>query len=803
MTYSVSVRGLCSFTAKQGDLDRRFTPAPSAHDGVVGHLRAAARRGAGYEPEISLTTTHKRLRIRGRADGYDAAKHRLDEFKTHRGAVERVSANQRSLHWAQLKAYGAMMCRRDRCEHIDLALVYVDVDTQVETVFKERFCASSLEEFFSRSCERFSEWGDRETRHRSARDAGLKLMRFPHLKFHAGQRRLAEEVYKGAHQGHCVLAQAPTGIGKTVGTLFPMLKAIAAGKIDKIFYVSAKTTGRRLALDALRSLKTESPATPLRVLDLVAREKACLHRDLACHAESCPLARGFYDRLASARAAALDCEVMDQSALRSVASLHNICPYYLSQEMARWADVIVGDYHYYFDGGGLLFGMMLENDWRVGVLVDEAHNLVERARLMNTAALVRSELSEAIDATSPPMKGPLQRVARVWNETCCDRSERCSDSDGPPRALIESLRDAAARVTDFAADRPGPLDVHLERFYFAALRFCRLCDSFGDHSLFDRRASDLTVRNVVPAKFLRTRFESARSVALFSATLDPAQFYMDLLGLPSNTRCIDVPSPFEPAQLSVHAVSISTRFHEREASLAPISALVGRVFAAKPGNYIVYVSSHDYLQVLFEHFSRCLANVPAWAQRRSMSEDERREFVDRFTERGRGVAFAVLGGAFAEGIDLPGTRLIGAFIATLGMPQVNAVNEAIAARVQSTFGAGHEYTYLYPGLQKVTQAAGRVIRTTSDHGSLYLIDPRYALPSVRRHLPSWWRVQNDADPTLFSEQPFRLGDDVVDRYSQFLQHDGTGRRGAKSIDPDGDAVASDIFPPSQGRTGLD
>ena len=747
MSYSISVRALCQFTAKHGDLDRRFTPAPTAQEGMLGHARAAARRGPRYETEISLTADHEELRIRGRADGFDAAEHRLDEFKTHRGAIERMPANHRTLHWAQLKAYGAMLCRRDHREHIDLALVYFDIDTQSETIFKERFTAAALEDFFSQSCAQFSDWADHEIRHRAARDAALSRITFPYPEFHAGQRQLAEAVYKAARQGRCVLAQAPTGIGKTVGTLFPLLKAMAAGTIDKIFYLAAKTTGRELALSALRQIQFKHP-TPLRILDLVARERACLHRERACHGESCPLAKGFYDRLDGARRAALARGVMDQAALREVAIAHRICPYYLSQEMARWADVVVGDYNYYFDRGGLLFGLTLENDWRVGVLIDEAHNLVERARLMNTAALVRAELERAVECAPPPIKRELVRVAREWDGACDAQDESYAVYGEPPRALVGSLQRAAARIAEYAIDKPDPMNTALENLYFSVLSFCQLAESFGDHSLFDislgvagRGPSALTIRNVIPAPFLKSRFETARCAVLFSATLNPAAFYQDMLGLPSDTRWLDVPSPFKSSQLSVRIVrSISTRLSDRNASLAPISSLVAKAFTEKPGNYIVYLSSYEYLQGLFEHFARNFTDIPIRVQRRSMNEAERAEFVDQFSADGRGIAFAVLGGPFAEGIDLPGERLIGAFIATLGMPQTNPINDAIAQRLQSAFGAGHEYTYLYPGLQKVTQAAGRVIRSTSDRGSLYLIDSRYGRASVHRHLPGWWRM---------------------------------------------------------------
>lgn len=281
--------------------------------------------------------------------------------------------------------------------------------------------------------------------------------------------------------------------------------------------------------------------------------------------------------------------------------------------------------------------------------------------------------------------------------------------------------------------------------------FCRLAEAYGPHSLFDitrhdgsgqRTLSTLCLRNVVPAPFLAERFEVAHSTTLFSATLNPANYYADLLGLPEDTTWREVESPFRAEQLEVHALgNLSTRYQHREASLTPISTLMARQFRARPGNYLAFFSSYAYLQQALDRFATEHPDIPRWVQSRSMNEIERQAFLDRFTTHSQGIGFAVLGGAFGEGIDLPGDRLIGAFIATLGLPQVNEVNEEIKQRMQGMFGDGYDYTYLFPGLQKVVQAAGRVIRTPTDSGVIYLLDDRFNQPAVRRLLPSWWKTQ--------------------------------------------------------------
>ena len=336
MTYTVSVRALCEFTAKAGDLDRRFTPSPTAQEGMEGHATIAARRGRTYEKEIVLEGEYQDLLVRGRADGYDPATHQLEEFKTHRGNLERVPGNHRALHWAQLRIYGALFCRKRGLQEIQLALVYFDIVTESETVLTEHHSAAALENNFATQCEHFIGWANKETAHRAARNAALDKLRFPFPEFHTGQRELAEVTYRTARRGGALLAQAPTGIGKTLGTIFPVLKAMPGAGLDRLFYLSAKTPGRRLALDALEHIDRDSSERPLRVLELVARDKACEHPDKQCAGDSCPLARGFYDRLAAARAAAVERGVLNQAALRAIASAHQVCPYYLGQELMRW-----------------------------------------------------------------------------------------------------------------------------------------------------------------------------------------------------------------------------------------------------------------------------------------------------------------------------------------------------------------------------------------------------------------------------------------------------------------------------------
>ncbi|MGH8518128.1 MAG: ATP-dependent DNA helicase, partial [Panacagrimonas sp.] len=646
-------------------------------------------------PALAGGTREGELLLRGRADGWDPAQLRLEEIKTYRGRLDRIPVHHRALHWAQLKLYGAMRCREQGLDSIRLRLTYLEIGREKETSFDAEHSAAELDAFLVEHTGRYVDWANQERAHRVLRDTGLADLAFPFPGFHAGQRHLAEAAYRVARDGGCLMAQAPTGIGKTVGTLFPLLKACARGQIDRVFFLTAKTPGRQLALDGVARLRAAAPGRPLRLLELVAREKACVNPDKACHGESCPLARGFYDRLPAARAEAVaSSEPLTQATVARIAATHAVCPYFLSQELARWSDVVVGDYHYWFDSGALLHALALANDWKVALLVDEAHNLLERGRAMYSATLDSQRVAAARALAPPTLKKPLQALQREWNRLLGD-TEDADDAqadyavlEAPPPALVEALGKLVSSITDHAAEQPDRLAPALQDLLFDAVHFRALAETFGPHSMLDhsrhgrlrassrQRPSTLCLRNVVPAPFLGPRLARAQAAVLFSATLAPMAFYRDMLGVPELAGTLEVPSPFDPAQLRVRQVrDVSTRFTDRARSIEPVVDVIAQGFRESPGNYLAFFSSFDYLHEVAAMLARRHPDVPQWSQVRGMSEPDRAAFLSRFVEGGQGVGFAVLGGAFGEGIDLPGTRLVGAFVATLGQPQVNPVNE--------------------------------------------------------------------------------------------------------------------------------
>jgi DNA excision repair protein ERCC-2 len=742
-TYTVAVRTLCDFAARQGDLDTRFTPGPTAAQGQEGHRLVAGRRPAHHQSEVSLSGRWHHLLVRGRADGVDTHARRVEEVKTHRGPVERVPEHHRALHWAQARTYGWLLCAQEGWDQIEVALVYFDLDNQTETVLLEPHSAADLRNAFGALCARFLHWADQETDHRQRRDAALRELAFPFGHFRAGQRELAEAVYRAHAHSRCLLAQAPTGIGKTVGTLFPALRALPTNGTDQLYALSAKTPGRQLMLDGLARLQANTPSLPLRTLELVARDKACEHPDKACHGDACPLAKGFYDRLPAARIAAVNAARMDRAQVRQIALAHQICPYYLTQALVRWSDVVVGDYNHFFDPNAMLYALVANEERCAALLVDEAHNLVERARGMYSAALDFASFRGMRLLAPKALKRPLSRLNKAWKQLLETHDAPYQVLETLPDDWTGALQGAVAAVAEHLAEHPTDAPGSpLVRWYFDALFFQQLAESFGAHSLLDMSQDNngtLTLRNVVPAPFLRERWLAAQGATLFSATLSPPDFVRELLGLPENTAWRDVPSPFAAHQLRLDvARDISTRYTDRAQSLDRLVDRIAHHYTEHPGNYLAFFSSFDYQRQASERLAERHPGVPQFSQARGMSEAERQAFVDRFTPHSQGVGFAVLGGAFGEGIDLPGARLIGAFIATLGLPQVNPVNEQMRMRLQTLLGDGWRYAYLYPGIQKVAQAAGRVIRTPDDQGLIVLMDDRFAQAEVRALLPAWW-----------------------------------------------------------------
>ncbi len=752
----VSVRALCEFTARQGDLDRRVHASPHARQGIAAHRVVAQRRPPEHQIELPLEFHHGVLHLVGRADLFDPVSVEIEEVKSGFGEPGRRTYASRALQRAQLRCYGAMLCAARGYARIRLTLVHFDLLSDNEYRDSEDCEASELLTELRCRCEAFTHWAHQELAHRERRRATLSVLAWPFGEFRTGQRELAVAVWQTCRQAQMLRIQAPTGIGKTLGTIFPALRALPGTSTDRLIFLSARGTGRQTAVAALRLLAGQMPhrPAPLRMLELVARERACEYPDRECHGDSCPLARGFFDRLALARQQACAEPLLDQARLREIALEHQICPYFLGTEMAAWSDLIVADYNHWFDRHALLSALTREHQWSVSLLIDEAHHLVDRTRAMYSPSLsvasfvaVRGNDPGALPAALVDPVIDQWDLLRTESGLAADRS--WAHLERLPGRWLRSLgrfNRALTRRLEEGTPTLGPAALSL---YFRCLEFATVAESFGEHSLCElavdpegreRDGDELTLKlhNVVPAPFVRERIAQARAVVMFSATLNPEDFDQSMLGWERECRTMLLESPFDPSHLQVRVVPLSTRLEHRENSAGPIAALIARQYRADPGCYIAFFSSFDYLERVADALSNHHPDLPLRRQARQMTEREREAFIAGFEPSRPSVALAVLGGVFAEGMDLPGKRLIGAFVVTMGMPQATPLTEAIAERLERLFGRGFDYTYLYPGVRKVIQAAGRVIRDADDRGCVVLVDDRWRRPRYRSLLPATW-----------------------------------------------------------------
>jgi DNA excision repair protein ERCC-2 len=750
----VSVKALAEFAAKSGSLDRRFTPGPSALEGIEGHKQVRFRRDANYQTEISLKIHYEGLMIRGRADGYDMSSNCLEEIKTFYGDFDRIPDNHRNLHWAQAKLYGWMFCTEHALTAINLSLIYFHLGDQEEHRLEQYFTCSELEVYGQQLAEKYWQWQQHINHRLKHLSNWIDQLSFPYTEFRDAQRQMAEAVYKAAATGRVLLAEAPTGTGKTLASLFPAIKAMNKTPVDKIFYLTAKTTGKHLALENLQLITTDSENTPLRVLELTAQEKICLEPDKRCAGDSCIYAKDFYIKLSAARLAAYQYPMLTKQALTTLAYEYQICPYYLGMEMSRWVDVVVADFNYYFDSSALLYGLTREFDWNPYLLVDECHNLLDRGRQMYSADLDRGELLQAKRIAPKTIKKSLDRINMLWLALLKNLSF------GPDQFIVlsaspDKMNQAVMAFTndyiELLQQQPDHPVQHtqVQQFFFKALNYLEKLELVDYDYCIDMQGSGakderLTLRNIIPARLLAQRLTLAQSACFFSATLRPTYFYRELLGLPDDTVCMQVPSPFVAEQLNVRITrNLSTRYRDRTLAIQPICHIIQQQLAAAKGNYLVFFSSYEFLQQVKQVLDVQLhhADVVVVTQSRNMNETDREVFIQRFTSQQNLLGLAVLGGAFSEGVDLPGDALKGVFIATLGLPQFNPINEHMRDQMESIFKQGYNFTYLYPGIQKVVQAAGRVIRTQDDKGYLWLLDDRFAQEEIQALLPEWWDIQ--------------------------------------------------------------
>ena len=754
---SIGVRELVEFVLRRGDLEVEFAGVSRAADGIRIHQKIQYARPAGYSPEVVISrqveTPAVVLTIGGRIDGVyeNAGTPVIDEIKTTRRNLEDCLHEDNPLHWGQAKVYAFLYATERGLSDIGVQLTYARLGTGEARETRRHYPVAELQAFFEDLVGRYLEWATVITAWGRQRDDSIRHLEFPFGTFRPGQLEMVNAVTQTIQDGGRIFIQAATGIGKTMAVLFPAVKSIADHDSAKIFYLTARTTGRMAAEKALNELRGRGMR--LKQLALTAKERICFNPGSACSAEECGFAKGHYDRLPAARRAGFEEDAWTWEAVAAAARQFQVCPFEFSLDLSRWADLVICDYNYAFDPKAYLRRFFLDVTGDYTFLVDEAHNLVDRSRDMFSAELRKQpflELRRAVKAALPAVHRALGSI-NTWMR---EARKRCEAAGAPmaepdtPEELYPLLRSFLATAEKWLEkNMKSPFREELLERYFEVGGFLRVAEQFDDSyaTCFETLAKDLRVKLfcIDPSRQIGGALNRCRSAVFFSATLTPLDYFQTMLASAS-TETLVLPSPFPPENLGVFiADRLSTYFRHRDRTKLEIARIAHSLVQHHKGNYLLFFPSYHYMRMVLEAFRSAGPDADVIVQEPGMSERQREAFLGRFeTDNPRTlVGFAVMGGIFGEGIDLVGTRLSGAAVVGVGLPAVGLERELIREYFAGRLEQGFEYAYMYPGINRVLQAAGRVIRTDSDRGVVLLIDQRYGSDAYRSLLPEHWHTR--------------------------------------------------------------
>lgn len=768
-TVQIAVRPLVEYVFRSGDLDSGFRTAASLTEGTKAHQQIQRQYGETDQKEVYVSAEipcgDLLFVVDGRCDGLldgGDGKLTIDEIKSTAGDLAPIEEDTFPVHWAQAKCYAYMIARDRGLESMQVQLTYVQLPTGEQKRFRRQFAYPELEAFVAEVVRQYAPYARMLFDHRAHRDKSIAELAFPFETYRAGQRKLAGAVYKTIEEGAGLFAKAPTGIGKTISTTFPAIKAMGTGHLQQMFYLTAKTITRTAAEEAFALM--QSKGLHLHAVTITAKEKICPQTEVSCRKEDCPFADGFFDRINGAVLDILSQEtLMNRQTLLDYAHKHRVCPFELSIELAYAADAVICDYNYVFDPRVSLKRMFAEQKKRTALLVDEAHNLVDRAREMYSAELNKADFLalqrayKGVDAgVHASAKGLNQFFISLKKET--DGPHRL-DRNKPERLLelAEEFAFQAERVLASAVPGPGPSSGEgdlLLQTYFAVQTFVRTGKLYDERYITYAELSAKEVRIKMfcldPSHLLREAGKGFRSRIFFSATLSPLSYYRDMLGAMPEDYTTNIPSPFSREQLDVRVVPLSTRYRDRERTLEKLAGLLRQLLEDRPGNYLFFFPSYAYMNLVYEEVAAAVHSakgIRLLLQRGDMTEEERERFLAAFEAGNDGTlaGFAVMGGIFSEGIDLVGNRLTGVAVVGVGLPQIGLERDIIRDYFHEQRKDGFDYAYVYPGMNKVLQAGGRLIRSEKDQGVLMLVDDRYLHPHYADLLPEEWKQAADTD----------------------------------------------------------
>jgi DNA excision repair protein ERCC-2 len=760
----VSVRNLVEFVLRTGDIDNSFMSMSRAVEGTKAHQKVQNSYGSEYKKEVTLKHSvyydDFTIQLEGRADGILTLEDEIiiDEIKSTTKDLEDIKEDYNELHWAQAKCYGYIYCLQNELDIIYIQLTYFHIESEEKKIFKRKFTKEDLEIFFLYLTDKYIEWASITFYWGGIRDNSIKKLSFPFESYRKGQRELAVATYKTIEEGRKLFAQAPTGIGKTMSTLFPSIKAIGEGIGTKIFYLTAKTITREVPIASTEIIIKKGLRA--KVIVITAKEKICTNEEVKCNPRDCSFAKGHYDRVNEAIMDIFENEdLITRDTIVSYGLKHKVCPFEFSLDISLWADIIICDYNYVFDPQVYLKRFFENPNEDYIFLIDEAHNLVDRSREMFSTEINKSSILEIRDIFKedyPPIYKALGKINSILNKVKKDldmefeyyQREEISDLYYPIKRTITVLEPwlmEEKKHTEYEK---------VLELYFNLTTFIKISELYDDHYVTyikeDTRDMIFKLYCVDSSYLLSEALERGRSSIFFSATLTPLDYHMDLLGGKKDDYHIKLSSPFPRENLCLAiGNNISTKYKDRERTYIDIVRYIETFISCKTGNYFVFFPSYIYMNNVYDILMERNEDINIIIQNNNMTEIEKEEFLLKFEEENNLVAFAVMGGIFSEGIDLTGDKLIGAVVVGVGLPQISFENNIIKDYFDSNLGEGFEYAYVYPGMNKVLQSAGRVIRSPEDRGAILLIDDRYGTSRYKSLFPNEWmgfkNIRNDRE----------------------------------------------------------
>lgn len=752
-----SVRGIIEYILRTGSIDDRFMGSTRAVEGTIAHQKLQSNNEKiydNYEKEVRLSEEFKieevTLIVDGRADGIIIEDNNvyIEEIKSTMKPLILIDEDYNPLHWAQAKFYAYIYAFQNSMSKINVRLSYFNLETEEVKSFNKKFSFEELKDYVFLIIEEYKKWVILKSNLIEDRNKSITTLKFPFEKYRLGQRELAKACFNTIRERSVLFAQAPTGIGKTISTIFPAVKALGENRGERIVYLTAKTITRTVAEDAVKRLKDKGLCC--RNITLTAKEKICFKEKSICNPENCEYALNYYDKVNNSIYNMLKEEDnFTRETIEEYARKECLCPFELSLDLSMWCDVIICDYNYAFDPRAKLKRFFEDDVDKNILLVDEGHNLVDRSRSMYSAEIYKEKILSA----SKAMKGKapnLYKCLNSINKYLIELRKELQEAEVNSIYKKEQYKDLTKLLRIFISECDEYLvkSVNTEGYegirdlYFEIRSFIAISEIYSEKeyvTLVELNKNDVKVKLfcVNPSKNLSKIIQEAHSTTIFSATLTPIKYYIDVLGGDDNSYRMKLPSPFKKENLKVYSNPLNMRFSQRDNNIDKLCKLINRFKEVEVGNYMAFLPSYQYLDKLYSRYCEIYGDENTICQKEVLREEERVEFLNNFKEDSNVLAFCVIGGVFSEGIDLPGKRLIGCIIVGVGFPRISNEGDIIRNYYEDN---GFDYAYIYPGINKIMQAAGRVIRTEEDKGRILLIDDRYSTIKYKSILPVEWEL---------------------------------------------------------------